>query len=221
VENYLKKISRSLIARLEAGAKLPESGVISDEWLIDGCLSNAWMINSELSEMGRFFHAGHELALHDAINYCYWTNTSPPKWVMEELARRSWAQTGGEKPKRKKGRYASPLVEQRQLVEDAYRFEVVNRLRRDHRLTLVQAFEEAVLECGKTAEAIQKSYYRFKKGLKAGTLYLSRSYVGRGGDVRNSVEFGMRWSPYFFDPARAPKTPPVGRPCSSSRRRGA
>jgi hypothetical protein len=129
-----------------------------------------------LDDMERAFRAGHDLALHDAVLYCHETKQPLPNWVMEGLAKRSRQAVSGEKVKKKMGRHASPLEQQRQLLADAYCFEAVSELH-DQGLSWVQAFEEATDELEVSAEAIRKAYSRAKKRLNSNDYYLSYQYL--------------------------------------------
>lgn len=132
-----------------------------------------------LGEMKRAFLAGHELALHDAVVYCHETQQPFPGWAMEALAQRARRSASGERVKKKMGRHASPQEQQRQLLADAYCFEVVNDLREDYGLTWVDAFEKATDEVHLTAEGVRKAYSRAKKRYASKDYYLSYLYLRR------------------------------------------
>lgn len=127
-----------------------------------------------LDLMEHAFRAGHELALHDAIVLCHHNKQRLPDWVMAETARRSRSYACGEKPERKRGRHGAPLTKQRELLEDAKRFDAVQDLMASRKL-----FWEAALEVlSKTKplrgyETLRKSYLRHNKRLKTKTFYVS------------------------------------------------
>ena len=129
-----------------------------------------------LGDMERAFRAGHELALHDALVYCHETKQPLPGWAIEGLAKRSRQAVSGEKVKKKMGRHASPLEQQRQLLADAYCFGFVQELHASG-LSWVQAFEEATDELELSAEAIRKAYGRAKRRLDSNDYYLSYQYL--------------------------------------------
>jgi hypothetical protein len=130
-----------------------------------------------LAEMQRALSAGHELALHDAVVYCQDAKTPLPMWVADGLASRFRKAANGEKAKKKIGRHASPLEQQRQMFCDAYCFEIVRDLREDNGLKWVDAFEKASSEVNLSAEAVRKAYYRAKKRLISKNYYLSYLYL--------------------------------------------
>jgi hypothetical protein len=125
-----------------------------------------------LGDMERAFRAGHELALHDAVVYCHESKQPPPNWVMEALAQQARQSARGAKPKKKMGRHASPLEQQRQLLADAYCFEFVQELHVSG-LSWERAFAKTGDEVHLSAEAVRKAYSRAKKRFANKDYYLS------------------------------------------------
>ena len=129
-----------------------------------------------LGDMERAFRAGNDLALHDAVVYCHEAKQPVPSWAMEGLAKRSRQAASGEKVKKKMGRHASPLEQQRQLLADAYCFEFATELH-DRGLSWTDAFEKSTEEVHLSAQAIKKAYGRAKKRLASKDYYLSYLYL--------------------------------------------
>ena len=149
-----------------------------------------------LEVMERAFHAGHELAFLDAIEFCYQTKRILPEWAFSELAHRSRQQaTGKYKPKKKMGPHSKPWDEQEQIVKDAECYAVVNdwreaplRERQDFlkaeagvkhytfRPTF-DAFAAAGKKLHLSREGAIKAYYRHDKRRKTGSYYVSLLYV--------------------------------------------
>lgn len=135
-----------------------------------------------LAVMEESFYLGYELALLDAIVFCYDTKRTLPEWAFAEIAERSHRQaTGKYKPKKKKGRLSQPWGEQEYIVKDARCFGLVNDLRgysprQSKRALKTEAFD-AFAVVGKRLhlgrEGALKAYYRHKKRMKDGTCYVS------------------------------------------------
>lgn len=131
-----------------------------------------------LDVMGNAFYEGHDLALHDAVVSCYQNKKRLPDWVREELYNRSLAVGRGEKPKKRMGRHAQSVEQQKQIVSDAQCFEAVNELRGNKTLTSDGLYMEAGRKVHASKETVRKAYARHKHRVDSGKYYVSLVHLG-------------------------------------------
>jgi hypothetical protein len=129
-----------------------------------------------LADMERAYRDGHKLAAHDAVTYCHDTHQPVPTWALETLAESSRQFATGEKPRKKMGRHASPDGRQRQILADAFCFELVEHFRESD-YTWEKSYAAAAKEVNLSPEAVRKAYGRAKKMFKQQSYYLSYTYL--------------------------------------------
>ncbi len=133
-----------------------------------------------VKELERYYRLGYDAALDDLLVFCSDFETPLPNWATAALADRVRAQAEGLKPKKKLGRHASHRATQLDHAADIVCYQRVLDLRRQQRLTWVQAYEAASVALRVPTETVHKAYTRAKKSLTHGKEFYWSDLYGDG-----------------------------------------